>query len=411
MKDDLRKGADRVTAVLREAGYQAYLAGGCVRDQLLGLTPKDYDIVTDARPEQVVGLFRRTIEVGAAFGVVKVLVSRDRDYEVATFRTEGTYSDGRRPDEVVYSDDWREDVARRDLTINALLMDPETDEVLDAVGGRRDLEAGVIRAVGEPARRFEEDKLRMLRAVRFAARFDFELEERTRAAIEASASALSVVSKERIVAELEGIFRGHPGVGFRLLDGLGLLAPALPHVAESARGNLVERMQRFETHLADLPTADKYTVGWAATIDGLTRKVSEKALRDLKLSRETIRVALRLQEALPSLVEADGATEARVMRLAASDDAARLLAFFRVMLGADDPAVDRFIVAAKDIADHPLPARPAVTGDDLKALGMRPSRAFKEILEAVDDAVLERRVTDRSQALTLAEQLRADQSS
>ena len=404
MKDNLRQGAERVAARLRQAGHQAYFAGGCVRDQLLGRVPKDYDIVTDARPPQVTGLFRRTIQVGAAFGVVKVMIGDGLDYEVATFRTEGEYSDGRRPDEVLYSDDWREDVARRDLTINALLMDPVTEEVLDAVGGRADLDARLIRAVGDPVRRVDEDKLRMLRAVRFAARFDFAIEAATEAAIVHNADQLSVVSKERIVAELEGILRARADVGFRLLAKLGLLRPALPHV--TAEGRLVDRMQRFSV-TERLQDEQRYVVAWAATLDGLERKAAEKALRSLKLSREAIRGALRLFDATPVLSDCALPTSAAVMRLAAADDVDRVVAYQQVMVGPASPAVARLASAQNDIAATPLPSRPMLTGDDLKAIGLAPGRAFKDMLAAVDDAVLERRVTDREGAMSLIEALRS----
>ena len=404
MKDELRKGADRVTAILREAGHQAYLAGGCVRDQLLGRTPKDYDIVTDARPDRVVDLFRRTIEVGAAFGVVKVVLSRGRDYEVATYRTEGEYSDGRRPDEVLYSDDWREDVARRDLTINALLMDPETEEILDAVGGRADLEAGVIRAVGDPERRFEEDKLRMLRAVRFAARFGFALEPATREAIQARPEGLAQVSKERIVAELEGIIRSpDPGLGFSLLAELGLLMPALPHLLDGPL--LVERMGRMRSTASGLAESDRYAIAWAASIDGLDRKVADGVLRDMKLSREAIRTALRFYDVGPDLETAKESAAVPVMRLAAAEDASQIEAYSSVMFGSADAAVERLRTARADIADRPLPGRPMLTGADLKALGLKPGREFKNLLDAVDDAVLRREVFDKEQALQWVGQL------
>ena len=408
MKDELRKGADRVTERLRQAGYEAYFAGGCVRDQLLGRTPKDYDIVTNARPEHVAGLFRRTLSVGAAFGVIKVLLRKNLDYEVATYRTEGTYSDGRRPDEVVYSDDWREDVARRDLTINALLMDPVTEEILDAVGGRDDLAAGVIRAVGEPARRFEEDKLRMLRAVRFAARFGFGIEVETERAIRASATGLSAVSKERIVTEIEGIVRGRPADGFALMAQMRLLAPALPHLADE--GLFVERTGRLDAHAGACALAERYAIVWAASIDTLSRKTAEAALRDLKLSRETIRAALRLYDAQEVLSDCAQPQSASVMRLAAASDAALLAAYQGVMFG-EVAAAERFSSARQDVNARPLPPRPIVSGGDLQALGLKPGRHFKTILDAVDDAVLERRVIDRAQALAFVERLRQESSS
>ncbi|MCA9551942.1 MAG: CCA tRNA nucleotidyltransferase, partial [Myxococcales bacterium] len=266
----LREGADQVAEVLRAAGHQAYLAGGCVRDALLGVEPKDYDITTDATPEQVARLFRRTILVGAAFGVVKVVLGKDRDYEVATFRTDGTYTDGRRPDAVAYAKTAEEDVLRRDFTLNALLMDPRDDSILDFVGGRQDLEAGLIRAVGVPEARFQEDRLRMLRAVRFAARFGFAIEAETRAAIQHQAAALTDVSVERISAELEGIFKSErPGLGFELLAETGLLVPALPHLA----GQAPEARARMQAALTRLPEAaqalgpdDRVIVAWALTL-------------------------------------------------------------------------------------------------------------------------------------------------
>src|SRR5277367_4838481 len=186
---------------LRQHGYQALLAGGCVRDLLLRRSPVDYDVATDATPEQVVALFPDALTVGAQFGVV-VILREDFRVEVATFRADVGYSDGRRPDQVIYTKSAEEDVKRRDFTINGLLMRPENGEVLDFVGGQADLKAGVIRAIGEPDRRFAEDKLRLMRAVRFAARFEFDIEHATFAAIRRNAGAVTVVSAERIREEL-----------------------------------------------------------------------------------------------------------------------------------------------------------------------------------------------------------------
>src|SRR4051812_2137713 len=166
-----REAAEDICAKLRTAGHQAYLVGGCVRDLLLEREPADYDIATDARPERVQQLFPDSLNVGARFGVI-IVVEDGHEIEVATFRSDMGYSDGRHPDRVEYSNSPEQDVSRRDFTINGLMMDPQTGEVLDFVGGREDLSAGIIRAIGEPARRFEEDKLRMARAVRFAARFN-----------------------------------------------------------------------------------------------------------------------------------------------------------------------------------------------------------------------------------------------
>src|ERR1700688_3818615 len=196
-----RELADRICATLRENGHQAYLVGGCVRDLLLCRDPSDYDISTDARPERVQELFPRSLAVGAKFGVILV-VEDGAQVEVATFRSDIGYSDGRHPDQVVYSDSPQEDVRRRDFTINGLLMDPASGEILDYVGGRADLRAGIVRAIGDPRLRFAEDKLRMMRAVRFAARFGFRIERETMAAAQSLAAQITQVSPERIRDEV-----------------------------------------------------------------------------------------------------------------------------------------------------------------------------------------------------------------
>lgn len=399
----LRDGADQVAAVLREAGFQAYFAGGCVRDGLLGVEPKDFDITTDATPEQVAKLFRRTLMVGAAFGVVKVVLGKARDYEVATFRADGDYSDGRRPDEVSYSKTAKEDVERRDFTVNALLMDPATDEIVDFVGGRADLEAQVIRAVGDPAVRFAEDRLRMLRAVRFAARFGFAIEPDTFSAMQANAEHLAAVSVERISAELEGIFKSaRPGHGFDLLEQSGLRPRALPH----ARGDdpaKVARMQaafdRLPEATAGLDVADRVIVGWALTLEGSTSKAADASLRAMKLSKEQMRGVKGLLDAQAVLTSMQDPASADVMRLIASPEAPRLLAFAHALLGAEAPEVGRLEQAREALAQAPLPARPVITGADLTKLGLRPGRHFKALLDAVDVEVLERRVTTKQEAI------------
>jgi poly(A) polymerase len=238
----------RVAERLRELGHAAYFAGGCVRDMLIGIAPKDFDVATDATPEQVMAAFERTEAVGAHFGVVLVIDKVPQEEgqaeriatEVATFRHDGAYSDGRRPDAVRFSKDPREDVLRRDFSINGLLLDAVAYEsgdrledcVLDFVGGRGDLERKLVRAIGDPALRFAEDKLRMLRAVRFAARLGFEIEHRTMAAMQAQAAEIGVVSAERVRDELTKILtEGGARRGFELLDEAGLLREVLPEIA------------------------------------------------------------------------------------------------------------------------------------------------------------------------------------
>src|SRR5581483_4904513 len=210
--------AREVVRKLRASGHQAYLVGGCVRDILLGRKPKDYDVATDARPDRVAELFSKSEHVGAHFGVVLVR-SNESEVEVATFRSDQSYSDGRRPDWVHFETDARQDVLRRDFTINALLLDPETNEVLDFVGGRDDLRRKIIRAIGDPRVRFSEDHLRMLRAVRFAARLGFTIEPQTLAAIQELRARIGQVSAERVRDELISILtEGGARRGFELLD-------------------------------------------------------------------------------------------------------------------------------------------------------------------------------------------------
>lgn len=347
-RDPLRDGASEVVKVLRSAGYEGYLAGGCVRDLRLGTRPKDYDVVTNARPEEVAKLFRRTHLVGAAFGVVRVLISRDLVYEVATYRGDGAYEDGRRPETVVYGVGKEEDVRRRDFTINAMLLDPLSGEVIDLVGGLDDLKAQVIRAVGDPKLRFEEDHLRLLRAVRFATRLGFDIETDTGEAMRASASKLSRISRERISAELDGIWSSPaPGRGLELLGDFDLVAGALPFLPEALLGlsrslgfdqprvsvsltaqgarlmkalsdasskatwAIVERffekvaslarLQRSTTDAAALTKPDLVRVAWAVLLEGLERSRVQEALQDLRRSREDLRIIGALIEAAPRL--------------------------------------------------------------------------------------------------------------
>src|SRR4029077_479110 len=229
--------AIRIARTLRGQGHSAYLVGGCVRDLLLGREPADYDVATSATPQQVMQLFPQTFAVGAQFGVVLVPVRRDtglRDnypIEVATFRSDGAYSDGRHPDEVQFSTDARLDVQRRDFTINGLLLDPDTREVLDYVGGRDDLQRGIVRTIGPAHQRFAEDKLRMLRAVRFAARFGYTIDNQTFAAIRELAAQIHQVSHERVRDEiLKMLTEGRARCAFELLDQANLLEQVLPEI-------------------------------------------------------------------------------------------------------------------------------------------------------------------------------------
>ncbi len=225
----MEKVAREIAARLRESGHIAYFAGGCVRDMVRGLTPKDYDVVTDARPEVVQTLFPRTFAVGAHFGVIIVL-EKGFQFEVATFRSDDAYIDGRHPSAVHFSSP-EEDAQRRDFTINGMFYDPVAEEVIDLVGGRADIDAKLVRAIGDPARRFAEDRLRMLRAVRFATVLDYQIDKNTWDALVANASSINQISAERVRDELMRIFQSPNRVrGWDLLDGSGLMRAILPEL-------------------------------------------------------------------------------------------------------------------------------------------------------------------------------------
>lgn len=398
----LREGAERVASMLRAAGFEAYFAGGCVRDQLLGVAPKDIDIITDARPEEVSRLFKRTVQVGASFGVVKALLGKGFEYEIATYRKDGQYSDGRRPDEVVYSDSVEEDVNRRDFTVNALLEDPKTGEVIDHVGGRADLEAKLIRAVGDPKRRVAEDRLRMLRAVRFAARFGFDVEPATMAAIQAHAPEITEVSAERITQELEGIWSSaRPGLGLEILKESGLLPRVLPFVEEDRVPELAEQLGRLPG-LGRHPERARH-LAWALLFNGKDRKGIDTQMREMKMSREQMRAVQTLVAAAGVLADPDDVPVAELRRLLVSKEADLYADFQQALLG-EGPGVDRLEQVRKELEADPLPPLDLVTGQDLRALGLVPGPEFKEILTRIRQAILERKVRTKEEALALVDE-------
>ncbi len=399
---NLREGAEAVAARIREAGYEAYFAGGCVRDLSLGKIPKDYDIATNALPKVVLKLFKRTVEVGAAFGVVRVTKGKGLHYEVATYRNDGEYSDGRRPDQVQYSTDKQEDVLRRDFTINALLMDPATEEVLDYVGGRADLTAGLIRAVGTAEQRFAEDRLRMLRAIRFAARFGFQIETSTFSAMRAHADAIKDVSVERIIIEIKGmILAQEPGLAFSLLKDSGLFAALFPWVEPAS----MDSLQYFFKGLAELELGAeaKQHLAFAAIFGGLDDQLAEEKMRAFKLSREEMRVVLELLKARPVLCSPELRGLSR-LRLAAGKKLV-LMRNYQRLLQPEAQEVAHFEGLVRAFAEQPLPSRPILNGQDLKNHGFKPGPKFKELLQEADDLVLQRKLSTREEALAwLAEQ-------
>lgn len=399
-----REFAVDVVATLRAAGQQALWAGGCVRDQLLGRTPKDYDVATDAPPERVREIYgkRRTLPLGAAFGVITVLGPKSAgQIEVATFRRDLGYSDGRRPDAVAYSTA-EEDAQRRDFTINGLFFDPLANEVIDYVGGREDLAAGVIRAIGVPAERFAEDKLRMLRAVRFTAAFDFVLDAATAEAIRAAASELTVVSPERIAAELRRMLE-HPrrALAAELLAVTELLPEILPEsrtldAAAWSRTKLV--LDRFEA--CDFATA----------LAALVREMRTVSAGDFAaLLAERWRLANDERDGVAWLLEQEALIRSarevpwpRLQRVLAAPRCDELLQYADAVgdVAAAEYCRER-IAGPCETWDPP----PLLTGNDLIRAGFRPGPRFRTVLDEVRDAQLDGVVTSPAEALGLARTL------
>jgi len=432
-----RQNALAIVTRLRAAGYRAYWAGGCVRDLVMGREPKDYDVATDAVPDTVAQLFPGSLMVGAQFGVV--LVAGDAGpTEVATFRSDGVYLDGRHPSEVRFAKTPEEDVRRRDFTINGLLYDPLKERVLDFVGGQDDIRGRRLRTIGEPAARFGEDRLRMLRAVRFAARFDFVLDPATANAIREFAAAIHQVSAERIRDEiLKVLTEGAARQGFELLDETGLLRQVLPEV-KALQG--VAQPPEFHpegdvwTHtlmmLEGLGTGSQpltptlalgvllHDIGKPATFrvrerirfDGHVEvgvKMAEKICRRLKLSsRETERVAELVAQHMrfKDFLQMKRSTQLTFLAL---DGFAEHLELHRLDCLASHGNLDVYEAARQMMLETPAEVvrpEPLLNGHDLIALGHQPGPRFKEVLDAVRDAQLEGQITSREEALALAQE-------
>jgi poly(A) polymerase len=437
-----RDFATSVVRRLRDAGHEALWAGGCVRDELLGQVPKDYDVATSARPEEVRRLFRRTIAVGAAFGVIEVLGPREEDQgdwlkvQVATFRSDVSYSDGRHPDAVVYSTA-REDALRRDFTINGMFFDPLKEVLIDYVGGRADLQARVLRAIGNPAERIAEDKLRMLRAVRLAPRFSLTIEMETLAAIRAMAAQITVVSAERIAEELRQLLV-HPrrAVAVALLDESGLVPPLLPELVpmqglpqgppDAPTGDLWGHTLRvlellgdevsfplaFATLLHDVGkprcvgrTPDRYTFHGHEHIG--RRMAGEICLR-LKLSNADRERIEWLVERHQFLCEVQQMRTSKLKTTLAHPGIRELLALHRADAEASGRSTEH-VDYCEDLlhkwSKEELNPPPLIDGHDLTRLGHKPGPLFKYLLDGVREAQLDGTITTRAQALELVEQL------
>jgi tRNA nucleotidyltransferase/poly(A) polymerase len=372
---------------LKEHGHTALFAGGCVRDMLLGRDISDYDVATSAKPKEVQRLFRRTLKVGVQFGIVVALID-GHQIEIATFRSDGEYLDGRRPESIIFSSP-EEDAARRDFTINGIFYDPEDRELRDYVGGQEDLWRGQIRAIGTPEHRILEDHLRLLRAVRFSARFGFPIEAKTRAAVEAHAHLIRKVSPERIKDELGKILkeptraRGLPA----LLD-YGLLKS----IDLDLYIDLESRRKQTGLQLAMLPSRCVEVVTWSALLG--SAEIAEGVLRQLKASnelRERCVEILHIAGDYARYTSLNLARRKRLLRMKRQPD--HFLYAWSLALGSDGD-LSQLTAAAEDLkryghsGDGTLYASLLLRGHDLIALGLRPGPRFKEMLEVAEDAQL-----------------------
>jgi len=400
----LRRAATEIVRTLRNAGHEAYFAGGCVRDRLLGLTPDEYDIATSARPDALGGLFRRVHFVGESFGVALV---RNQGFtiEVATFRTDGVYSDGRHPDSVQFSDA-EHDARRRDFTINGLFEDPIDERVIDYVGGRDDLEARLVRAIGDPHRRLHEDRLRMLRAVRFAARFGFAIETDTAEAIRLGAGHLKGVSRERIGQEVKKMLCGNNrGVAAWEMQYLGLDTEVLQEpnmtVAPTRLGRLPDKTA-FATALAAWLLdrhASETDDGRAEQLDRQLQ-IAERWGRALVVSNAELAALRRTIEIHWSLTHHwEQLGVARQKRLASQQ---QFNAGLLLVQAVDRQAFVGIRRRVSELAETELAPAPLVTGDDLIRAGFEPGPQFRKLLEAVYDAQLEGALHTRDEAMELA---------
>jgi poly(A) polymerase len=457
---------------LRDRGHQAYLVGGCVRDLLLGREPADYDVATDATPDEVMRFFPETYAVGVQFGVVLVPLPKtelqpraslespaaaakktDPCYpetvghepnpghshkacvEVATFRCDMGYSDGRHPDQVRFSREPREDVQRRDFTINGLLLDPEKNEVLDFVGGQNDLRAGVIRAIGDPKLRFTEDKLRMLRAVRFAARFEYKIDLATFDAIRQLAAQIHQVSRERVRDELTRMLtEGHARRAFELLDDTGLLHEVLPEI-EAMKG--VEQPPEFHPEgdvfvhtlllLEKLPHPCSATLAWGALLHDVGKPPTFRRAPDRIRFDDHVNVGVRMAHAICRRLRFSNHETEQILALVDNHmrfgDVQRMkpstfkkfirlprfgehMELHRLDCESSHRSLQMYDFTRQQMTSMPVEEvrpKPLIAGDDLIAAGYKPGPLFKEILGAVEDAQLDGRLHDKPEAMKFVE--------
>jgi poly(A) polymerase len=435
--DPRREFAKEVVSRLRSAGYQSLWAGGCVRDLILGLAPTDFDVATNATPDEVMQLFPRTHPVGVSFGVVLVVGPKSAgEIEVATFRSDGAYVDGRRPQTVIFSTP-QEDASRRDFTINGMFYDPLNGEVYDYVGGKADLHAGVVRAIGDPRARFAEDKLRLLRAVRFAARFSFAIDPSTLDALVAMASQVRVVAPERIAQELKRLLMHRSRArGMEMAFQTGLVEAVLPELLPMKglfQGKPVQPTGDLWDHtllvLDKLPEDASFTLSLGALLhdvgkpktkglqDGkvtfyhhewVGREIADRICRNLRLSNAERERVTWLVEYHQYLGEAKALRESKLKRILARPGIDELLALHRADALAstgDTQHVDYCEWYLQTQPNGPIDPAPLVTGHDLTRHGLEPGPQFHVLLEKLYEAQLEQRFRSKSEGLAWLDQL------
>jgi len=422
--------ARAVIAKLRSAGHLAYLVGGCVRDRLLGVQPKDYDISTDARPDRIMDLFPNSGRVGAHFGVVLVR-NVFSQVEVATFRSDQEYSDGRRPDAVRFETDPARDAERRDFTVNGLMMDPDSGVVLDSVGGRADLEGGIIRAIGDPEARFREDHLRLLRAVRFAARLKFQIEPVTFEAIRRNHALILKVAAERVRDELVRILtEGGARYGFELLDSTGMLPDLLPEIAAMKgveqppqyhpEGDvwthtllMLERLDHPSPALAmgvllhDVGKPPTFRVADRIRFDGHVEegvRMAHAILHRLRFSRDDMEQVEALVANHMKFKDVGRMKESTLKRFLRLPKFEEHLELHRLDCSSSNRNLETYQLVKRKLQEFPdehLKPPPLLTGEDLIAEGYLPGPRFSEILTAVEDAQLEGQLRTAGDAMQL----------
>ncbi len=400
-----REFATDVVSKLVKAGHVAYFAGGCVRDEILGLQPEDYDVATSARPEQVTALFRRTIEVGASFGVVEVIGPRDEHghflkVQVATFRSDGIYLDGRHPAQVVFSSP-QEDATRRDFTINGMFLDPLTGTIYDYVGGQQDLARGILRAIGRAEDRFSEDRLRMLRAVRMSARFRFPLEEQTLAAIQKMASGIQAISAERICEELRKMLT-HPNraMALELIQHTHLLPYLFPEIDPQTWPETIQIARRLPRLCWPNDREVTVPLGFAILLRHFDKKKIQAFCQRLKMTNDELSRISWLVTHQQALVDAAQQKKSQLYPILIHEGISELLSLHEGLTG--QPA-EYALHVLRQTPREQLNPPVLLTGDDLIQMGYKPGPLFKKWLEELRAKQLDQEIHNREQAIAWLE--------